>query len=343
MNSHDVLPDMSGYMLCSEISYTFPQGTVISGGGLLLVAEIPSSIQTNNNLSGVLGPYTNKLPNSGGTVQLINQAGAVFLEVNYSDHEPWPAAPDGSGHSLVLARPSYGQNSPLAWGQSDAVGGSPGRVEPYTPDPLRNVVINEFLAHTDFPSVDYIELYNHSTQMVDVSGCILTDDAATNKFIIPSATSIPPRGFLVYTETNMNFSLNAAGETIYFKNPSNSRVLDIVRFESQENGVAVGRFPDGGDQFYRLGAQTPGAANAPILVSDLVINELMFSPISGDDNDQYIELFNRSANTVDLSGWTLADAISFTFPTNTLVAPSNYIVVAKLASHLITNYATLNS
>src|SRR5438105_8920385 len=141
----------------------------------------------------------------------------------------------------------------------------------------------------------------------------------------------------------MNFSLNAAGETIYFKNPSNTRVLDIVCFESQENGVATGRFPDGGDRFYRLTAQTPGAANAPILGSDVVINELMFSPISGDDNDQYVELFNRSANTVDLSGWTLADAISFTFPTNTVVAPSNYIVVAKLASHLITNYATLNS
>src|SRR5438128_1756368 len=128
-----------------------------------------------------------------------------------------PASPDGSGHSLVLARPSYGQNSPLASGQSDAVGGSPGRVEPYTPDPLRNVVINEFLAHTDFPSVDYIELYNHSTQAVDVSGCILTDDPDTNKFVIGPGTSIPARGFVVYRETNMNFALSAAGETIYFK------------------------------------------------------------------------------------------------------------------------------
>jgi len=40
---------------------------------------------------------------------------------------------------------------------------------------------------------------------------------------------------------------------------------------------------------------------------------------------------------------TLADAISFTFPTNTLLASSNYLVIARLASHLITNYPALNS
>src|SRR6185503_16172163 len=175
--------DVSGYRLAGEVSYSFPQGTVLPGGGFLVVAENPSSLQTNYNLGGVLGPYTNKLANSGGTVKLLNQAGAVFLQVDYSDHDGWPVVADGTGHSLVLSRASYGQNSPLAWSASDSIGGSPGRLDPYTPDPIRNVLINEFLAHTDPPQVDYIELHNHSTQSVDVSGCILTDDSTTNKFV----------------------------------------------------------------------------------------------------------------------------------------------------------------
>ena len=40
----------------------------------------------------------------------------------------WPPAADGAGHSLVLARPDYGENSPLAWSASYAAGGSPGTV-----------------------------------------------------------------------------------------------------------------------------------------------------------------------------------------------------------------------
>src|SRR5206468_1428407 len=192
--------------------------------------------------------------------------------------------------------------------------GSPGAPDPATNDPLSAVVINEFLAHTDDPEVDYIELYNHSNQSIDLSGCILTDDPLTNKFVVPPNTSILPRGFVYFTQTNLNFALSAAGETIYFKNAAQTRVIDAVRFGGQENGVATGRFPDGADPFYRLLARTRGAPNAGIRVSEVVINELMYHPISEDADDQYVELYNRAPNPVDLGGWELIDAIHFAFP-----------------------------
>jgi len=74
------------------------------------------------------------------------------------------------------------------------VGGSPGRIDPLTPDPLRQVVINEFLAHTDEPELDYVELYNHESQPVDISGCILTDDPATTSLSYPQVRSFQPEG-----------------------------------------------------------------------------------------------------------------------------------------------------
>ena len=90
---------------------------------------------------------------------------------------PWPVAADGTGHSLVLANPTYGEGDPRAWDISDVVGGSPGRMEAFHPSPLRSVVINEILPHSENSAVpQFIELYNHSTNSVDVSGCILTDD-----------------------------------------------------------------------------------------------------------------------------------------------------------------------
>jgi hypothetical protein len=145
----------------------------------------------------------------------------------------------------VLTKPSYGESDPKAWAISDIVGGSPGQVDAFRPSPLRNVVLNEFLAHTDPPDYDYVELYNHANQQVDISGCILTDDPTTNKFVIPGGTVIPARGWVVYFETNLNFALNAAGETIYFESPDQSRFLDAVIFDGQENSVACGRWPEG--------------------------------------------------------------------------------------------------
>src|SRR6185295_10967763 len=197
-------------------------------------------------------------------------------------------------------------------------------------------------AHTDDPVLDYIELYNHSNQAVDISSCVLTDDAHTNKFVIGTNTWIQPRGFVVFDQSQLGFALSAGGETIYFKNPDGSRVLDAVQFGGQENSVSTGRYPDGDGEFYRLKTRTPGQPNSDVRISDVVINEIMYAPLSGSTDDEYVELYNQGSNTVDLSGWSFSDGIDFTFPTNTAIAPNAYLVVAKNGAHLLTNYTTLN-
>ncbi|HLH55924.1 MAG TPA: lamin tail domain-containing protein [Verrucomicrobiae bacterium] len=342
-NSNPWFQDISNYKLQgSTLSYTFPPGTILQGGAFLVIAASPSGIQNVYGITNVMGPYTGSLKKTD-TLELFDEVGALLLSVPYSNVAPWPVAADGVGHSLVLTSPTYGEADPRAWAISDIVGGSPGQMDAYRASPLRNVVINEFLAHTDPPQYDYIELYNHANQPVDISGCVLTDDPTTNKFVIPAGTLIPGRGFVFYSETNMNFRLNAAGETIYFKNPDQSRVLDAVQFGGQENGVATGRWPDGAPEFYRLSTTTPGAANSGILIGNIVINELMYNPITGNDDDQYVELYNRGTNKVDLGGWKLSGGVGFTFATNTTLAAGGYLVVARNAGRMLTNYPNLNA
>src|SRR5207302_4732689 len=144
--------------------------------------------------------------------------------------------------------------------------------------------------HDDPPLSDFIELYNHSNQALDISGCSLSDDPETNKFILPPGTVIPARGFLSYDKTQFGFGFKASGETIYFRNPAGNRVLDAIRYEPQLDGVSHGRVPDGGQFFRPLAARTPGGPNGPPLQSDLVINEIMYAPVSLNDDDQYVEL-----------------------------------------------------
>src|SRR5262249_36459754 len=84
-NSRSEFQDLSGYRLAGSVDYTFPRGTTIGGRSFVVVAKSPSDIQSLYHVTNVLGPYTNNLPNDQGTVRLLNQAGGVFLEVNYSD------------------------------------------------------------------------------------------------------------------------------------------------------------------------------------------------------------------------------------------------------------------
>ncbi len=333
-NSLGTPEDLGGYRLSGDTTYIFPANTVLQGGAFLVVARSPADLQIIYGLTNVCGPYSDSLPNDSGTVRLQNAQGAILIEARYGSTQPWPVAADGAGHSLVLACPSHGEADARAWAASDGVGGSPGRADPVTPDPLRAVVINELLARSVVPDLDFIELYNHSSREVDISGCVLTDDAEVNRFVFPRGTVVPAGGFLAIDEFILGFGLSADGETVYFRNPTGTRILDAVRFDAQASEVAWGRYPDGAPNFQELTRSTPLAPNAPALTRDIVINEIMYAPLSGNTNDQYIELYNQGTNVVDVSGWAFVDGIDFTFPAGTVIPPDGYLVVAKNAARM---------
>ena len=343
-NSQPYFHDISGYQItCADMNCTFPSNTIIPAGGFLVVAASPGSIENVYGVTNVMGPYSGSLKKSE-TLQLLDEQGNVLLTVPYSATYPWPVTADGTGHSIVLANPSYGEGDPRAWDISDIMGGSPGVMESYRPSPLRNVVINEFLAHSENPTVpQFIELYNHSTAAVDISGCILTDNPATNLFVIPAGTMIGPGGFVSFNQTQLGFLLNGSGDTIYLIKPDGSRVLDAVQFEPQADGVSFGRWPDGANDFYPFTSATPGTNNSRIAIGSIVINELMYDPISGDDDDQFIELYNASTNTVSLANWQFTAGVTFTFPANAVIGPNGYVVVGRNTANLLANYTNLNS
>lgn len=335
--------DLSDHRIDGDVSYRFPAGFILPAGGFAVVARNPADLGAVYGLTGVLGPFegTNNLPNTGGILRLHNPQNAVLLEVEYDSQAPWPIAADGAGHSLVLARPSYGEGDPRAWTASEIIGGSPGSLEPVRPHPLASILFNEILAHTDLPQLDFVELYNHGNETLDLGGCFITDDPTTNRFRIPTGTRITPRGFLAFTETELGFRLNAAGESLFLISADASRVLDALRFGPQENGVSTGRYPDGTPEWRRLNTVTAGSENTPFRVSPVVINEIFYNPISGDDDDEFIELHNRTASPVALGGWSFTDGIDFRFPTNAVIGAQGYVVVARDRARLLASHPGL--
>jgi len=87
--------------------------------------------------------------------------------------------------------------------------------------------------------------------------------------------------------------------------------------------------------------QTPVCAN----VGDIIITEIMQNPSSdGDDpNGEYFELYNTTANPIDIQSWTIKDddgVNDLHVIANSLIIPSNgYIVIGDPNGSIVLDYA----
>lgn len=139
--------DISGWKLEGGVDYTFPNGTVIPGRGLLVVAASPAAMPS------ALGPWTGQLDNGGEELRLVNNSGRVMDRVSYGDSGDWPVGPDGSGASLVKRDEESADSGPSHWTTSPRVGGSPG--------------VKNFPAATDPPTVTTLVALNASWKYRD--------------------------------------------------------------------------------------------------------------------------------------------------------------------------------
>ncbi|MDW8310670.1 MAG: lamin tail domain-containing protein, partial [Verrucomicrobiales bacterium] len=314
--------DLSGMSLSVDTQaprqWVFPPGTLLPGNGHLVVwcdEERPAS--------ATFAPVLNtgrSLKNHSGGVYLFTREGqlADFIEYGFQleDHS---IGRSGGGWTL-LARPTPG-----AANAEPASLGSP-----------TNLRLNEWLASG--AGTDWVELYNLDSLPVHLGGLVLTDDPSlygqTNALIAP-LSYIAGRGWVKFVadgdltrgRDHLRFRLDRLGETLRLLSPPVS-ILDSVDLGVQERGVAQGRFPDGAAEIVNFPTTpSPGAANY-LPTPGVVINEVLShtdAPL-----EDAIELFNTSAEPVDLSGWFLSntqrDFRKYRIPDGTILPPRGYRV-----------------
>ncbi|MBN2507208.1 MAG: lamin tail domain-containing protein [Verrucomicrobia bacterium] len=179
---------------------------------------------------------------------------------------------------------------------------------------LESVVVNEVLTHTDLPLEDAIELYNTTTEAIDLGGWFVTDNEnVPHKFRIPDGTVLDGLGYAVLYEYQFNpdfsglspnFALSSArGDDVYlYPADAAGQLLGYrggVHFGAAENGVSLGRHltsvgvdftvlsgmtfgtavtaedPPGQVTVFRTGL---GASNAYPSVGPIVVNEIHYHP-----------------------------------------------------------------
>jgi len=362
--------NLTGVHFTNGVEFTFTSATrtnLAPGEVLILAKNLAAFAQRYPALTNATGPYVGTLDNAGEPLRLDDAVGEKILDFAYNNS--WYPVTDGLGLSLVIVN----ENAPFntwdqksSWRPSGVYQGTPGAGDAPAVE-FAAILVNEVLTHTDAPVVDYIELYNPTTNDVNIGDWRITDDFFTpEKFRIPNPTILPAGGYVVFTEADFNtgpaaFSFSSGGDEAYlFSGDASGHPSGYFHgydFDGAENGVSFGRHTNsqGAVHFVAQRTNTPNAVNGLPKTGPVVFGEIMYHPpdlISGTNvidvaGDEYVELHNLTTNAVPLydpafptNRWFLLGGVDFTFSTNDVIAPGGFLLVVSFNP---TNTALLNA
>jgi hypothetical protein len=141
--------DLSGWSLSGGISYDFAEGTVLPGGGYLIVASAPATFMGVTGLTNVLGPFTGRLANEGEQLDLRNRSQRLMDRLSYGVDGDWPVGPDDGGVSLAKRDPDTASAPAGNWTVSPLMGGTPGRRN-FASDPVEVTNTTPLLINGDW-------------------------------------------------------------------------------------------------------------------------------------------------------------------------------------------------
>ena len=148
---------------------------------------------------------------------------------------------------------------------------TPGQTNIVTPvDYSEDIRLNEILPNpaTSETTGEYIELYNNSSEAVDLAGWQLGDSSST-LYTITAAdfmiTTIATGGYVVIYRDKSKIALNNSGDTVKLYQPDQTLLDSVTYAESAEDDTSY-NFADGSWQWSTQ--LTPGAANQVVLPND---------------------------------------------------------------------------
>ncbi|MEW5988351.1 MAG: lamin tail domain-containing protein [Chloroflexota bacterium] len=134
--------------------------------------------------------------------------------------------------------------------------------DPAPPPSLADVKINEVMPYPKKSNQpEWVELYNPTSQAIDLSGAWLDDIAGGGgvPVQIPAGTTIPAGGFWTRDFTNGYF--NNTGDDVRLLMPDGVTVVDSKTFGNSASNKSWYRSPNGGAWAATQGTPTKGASN----------------------------------------------------------------------------------
>ena len=270
-NSSDRSVNISGYALSdSETNlqkWRFPDVSIEANGYLLVYCSGNDRRDPNAALHAGF-----RLSGDGETLILTNASGQTVSLVEYgllTDDQSYSLREDGSWTTLLSPTPGF-SNDFRGAAEIDRL---------LTDRNPTGVYLNEIMASASAgastnanASCDWVELYNSTSQPVDLSGWGLSDNSSSpRKWRFPEGAVIPAGSYIgVYLSGldgqqggyyHTNFCLSSTeGEILVLSGPDGT-IYDRAILGAQYSNLSYGRIR-GKNGFYYLSGATPGTANA---------------------------------------------------------------------------------
>ncbi|MBV7336086.1 lamin tail domain-containing protein [Chloroflexi bacterium TSY] len=335
--------DLGGFVFADGISYSFSAGMHLDAGARLVIAKNPQLFAEQYGIESFnQHGYLGYLADGGERIVLNGRDANAVLTTDYTDKEPSLILADEAGYSLVR---DTANDVIKPWQISTRRGGSP-----TVPDPENHytspVVINELLSHPASGETSYVELYNRSKNLVDISGWGLTDDPSRSvRYRFPHDTRIAGYSYRVVDLDQSTFLLDRQSEGVYLIALNDNGELTGYghgfSLESSVVGQPYGRCTlpsdslghESHEHWTPLRSSTKGSANTKPLVGPVVISEIHYNPHMGPEYLELVNVSSRSVSLFDLSApqvpWRIDGIGDFVLPSNLVLHPGETLLLTN--------------
>ncbi len=191
---------------------------------------------------------------------------------------------------------------------------------------------------------DWLEICNQGDAAVNLAGMYLSDDPLdSNMWPLPAHALAPGEYILIWADNDTgdgplhsNFKLSSSGEWVglYGGDLVGNSLIDGLAFGPLGDDMSAGYLePDGNAPEY-LAFPTPGADNVNSGPRSMVCINEFHTTSSGGGVDDWVELYNRGGDAVDIGGWMISDdslvPAKYVFPPGTQMASGSFLLLDEV-------------
>lgn len=338
--------DQYALRLEGAVSYEFPDEPLDTNEYIVVTNDPELFRKTYKDFKGRLfGPWGKdvktdslaKLSNEGDVID-VKLDGKGDVSCAFSKEPPWPSLADGNGSSLVFVGGNPTQAT--SWAASKKTWGNPGAADEYV-EPI-TVRLNEIQPYNVTAGENgWVELYNFGNKEVDVTGWIFESKYKKASWTIKKG-KVPAKGYLVLATDDAS----VFGEQIYLSHRGGSYYLYetlngkktggesslLLAASYQSSGVVD--ISDGSTAQGAMSKATKGAANKPLKVGPLFIDEIYYHPYEGSVPFEFMEIVNKADTAVNLyvtnagksKGWKV-EGINMEFSSGDIVPAGGRVLL----------------